>query len=212
MADTPIWANALPYVVPTGGIRIPVATGPTSNGHMTVEGLLTYLSSHLAAPAQLPTGSVTMFCTPSVPSGWLSCDGSSYPISSYPTLAAMLGTTYGGDGSTFFRTPDLRGRVPVGITNSTGGGVGSAVDGTTWTINQKRGTETCSLDANQNGPHTHTDPFKGHSGDGDHNASNASQYYGSLSSGSAQTTGSSGLGAPHNNLQPSIGLNFIIKT
>lgn len=49
------------------------------------------------------------------PEGWLVCDGSTPAISSYEALAALLGTTYGGDGSTTFGLPDMRGRVPIGV-------------------------------------------------------------------------------------------------
>lgn len=48
------------------------------------------------------------------PEGWIVCDGSEQQIASYEALAALLGQTYGGDGSSTFGLPDLRGRVPVG--------------------------------------------------------------------------------------------------
>ncbi len=48
------------------------------------------------------------------PDGWAFCDGSLLPISQYNALFALLGTTYGGNGTTTFALPDLRGRVAVG--------------------------------------------------------------------------------------------------
>lgn len=40
--------------------------------------------------------------------GWLPCRGDSLPINSYQALYSLIGTTYGGDGSTHFNLPDLR--------------------------------------------------------------------------------------------------------
>ncbi len=48
------------------------------------------------------------------PQGWLPCDGRQLPISSYQALAAVLGTTYGGDGRTYFNIPKMQGYTPVG--------------------------------------------------------------------------------------------------
>lgn len=44
---------------------------------------------------------------------WLVCDGSTYNIADYPHLAAILGSTWGGNGVTTFGVPDLRNRVRV---------------------------------------------------------------------------------------------------
>jgi microcystin-dependent protein len=47
------------------------------------------------------------------PNGWALCDGQLLPISQNQALFSLLGTLYGGDGSTNFALPDLRGRVPM---------------------------------------------------------------------------------------------------
>lgn len=47
------------------------------------------------------------------PVGWLKAEGQLLNISSYQSLFALLGTTYGGDARTTFAVPDLRGRAPV---------------------------------------------------------------------------------------------------
>ena len=44
------------------------------------------------------------------PRGWAQCDGQTLPIAQNQALFSLLGTTYGGDGRTTFRLPDLRGR------------------------------------------------------------------------------------------------------
>ena len=49
-----------------------------------------------------------------VPKGWALCDGSTVSISEYPSLFALLGTAYGGDGRTSFGLPNLTDRVAVG--------------------------------------------------------------------------------------------------
>ena len=71
-----------------------------------------------------PVGSLQAYAGASAPTGWLLCDNSEQPISTYPELYSVLGTTYGaltngsgGAGSTHFRLPDLRGRMPVGAGN-----------------------------------------------------------------------------------------------
>lgn len=43
-------------------------------------------------------------------SGWLVCDGSAYPVDSYPDLFAAIGSTYGGNSKKgIFNVPDFRG-------------------------------------------------------------------------------------------------------
>lgn len=54
------------------------------------------------------------------PYGWMPCDGRLLNINQYTALYALLGTTYGGNGTTTFGLPDLRGRVPVGMNLAAG--------------------------------------------------------------------------------------------
>ena len=69
--------------------------------------------------ALTPIGAVMDFASTFAPYGWLLCDGSIYPISTYPKLAAVLGGIYGGDGTTTFAVPDCRGRVTAGVGTTT---------------------------------------------------------------------------------------------
>jgi microcystin-dependent protein len=73
-----------------------------------------------------PIGAVTDYAGPAAPDGWLFCDGTVFPVASYPKLFAAIGNTYGGDGSTTFAVPDCRGRVTAGAgyTTDSGGTVG----------------------------------------------------------------------------------------
>lgn len=70
---------------------------------------------------QAMAGIIQMFAGATPPSGWLVCDGSAVSRTTYATLFAAIGTTWGtGDGSTTFNLPDLRGRTPIGAGTGTG--------------------------------------------------------------------------------------------
>ena len=53
-------------------------------------------------------GSILAYAGSTAPSGWLECDGRTLSIANYPSLYAVIGTTYGGGSGTFL-LPDLRG-------------------------------------------------------------------------------------------------------
>ena len=57
----------------------------------------------------VPPGAVMSFATKGAPQGWLECSGQTLPITSYPNLSQVLGTTWGGDGITDFAIPNLNG-------------------------------------------------------------------------------------------------------
>lgn len=59
-------------------------------------------------------GQIILWPVPWVPQGWALCDGSYLPINSNTALFSLIGTTYGGDGVTTFRLPDLRTKFPMG--------------------------------------------------------------------------------------------------
>ena len=60
-------------------------------------------------------GEIKIFAGSFAPVNWLFCDGSVLDIAQYNALYALIGTTYGGNGSTTFAVPDLRGRLPIGL-------------------------------------------------------------------------------------------------
>ncbi|KEF37648.1 microcystin-dependent protein [Schinkia azotoformans MEV2011] len=82
------------------------------------------------------------------PVDWLPCDGRALPIQQYAALYSLIGITYGGNGTTNFNLPDLRGRVPVGM--------GQQLGGSNFVIGKVGGLETTTLTANQLPPHVHT--------------------------------------------------------
>lgn len=83
------------------------------------------------------------------PQGWMYCRGQSLQIQRYAALYSLIGTKYGGNGTTTFNLPNLSGNFPVGAT--TIGTVGVASGAPTVTSNQM-----AVLTANQVPPHTHT--------------------------------------------------------
>lgn len=144
------------------------------------------------------------------PRGWAFCDGQLLPISSYSALYSILGTTYGGDGRTTFALPDLRGRVPC----HAGQGPGL----TTRQIGQRIGAEDVTLVANQIPPHSHPMSVSSEAPAGAR-ASTAS--FGSAQIYTAPTAtpnvalneatiGTNSGGGSHENMQPTLCINYII--
>lgn len=62
-----------------------------------------------------PTGMVMAFGSPSLPPGWVLCDGTEVDRTIYAALFSVIGTLWGpGNGSTTFSLPNFNGRVLVG--------------------------------------------------------------------------------------------------
>lgn len=86
-----------------------------------------YLASYSTKPMNVlaselvPAGTVSSFAAPFVPAGWLYCDGGAVSRVTYSSLFANIGTWWGGgDGSTTFNIPDLRGEFIRGYDNGKG--------------------------------------------------------------------------------------------
>jgi len=159
-------------------------------------------------------GEIFMFAGNFAPQGWAFCDGRLLAIAENTALFSLLGTTYGGDGERTFALPDLRGRVPVHMGTS-------PLSGTPYFEGQMGGTETVILQTAQLPPHRHaanangggnvvspanavwsTDPFG--------NTAAYTDPANSVMRGDA--IGSSSPAAqPHDNIQPFLGVNFIIS-
>src|SRR5579862_5156520 len=92
-------------------------------------------------------GMIAIFPYNFAPSGWAFCNGQILPISQNTALFSLLGTTYGGNGTTTFALPDLRSRVPVGL----GQGPGLS----NYNLGQAGGAENVALTINQLPAHTH---------------------------------------------------------
>lgn len=178
-----------------------------------------------------PAGMVSQFAGSSAPTGWLLCDGTAVSRTTYSSLFTAIGTTYGaGDGSTTFNLPNLKGRVPVGQ---------DATQTEFDVLGEVGGAKTHTLQATEIPAHTHSGNTGGHSNDHSHgftfnnpattatggsairvsNITATGQPANTSTAGASAnhthaftTDGGTGGGNPHNNLQPYIVMNYIIKT
>jgi len=158
-------------------------------------------------------GTILLFAGNYPPLGWMFCAGQLLSITQNQALFAVLGTMYGGNGTTNFALPDLRGRVPVGV----GQGIGLS----TVEINQQGGAETVTLTPNQMPIHSHllnaastqtsATPIGNLPapvpGDESNLAAFGSDVAGQMA---ANAITAAGQGQAHENRQPYLGLNYII--
>jgi microcystin-dependent protein len=82
------------------------------------------------------------------PSGWMTCSGQILAISQFTTLFSILGTQYGGNGSTTFALPNLQSSVLNGS--------GTLPGGSTYTVGETAGTANVTLLSTEMPLHTHT--------------------------------------------------------
>lgn len=162
----------------------------------------------------LPPGMVVPFAGAASPAGWLLCAGQAVSRTTYSDLFAAIGTVHGvGDGSTTFNLPDLRGRAIAGKDDMGGTAANrltSAASGLAGnTLGASGGAQTHTLTAAQIPSHTHS--IQGY---------NTGSVVGSATtvatgvvgaSPNTVTTTAAGSDGAHNNVQPTIVLNYIIK-
>ncbi|HEX6293193.1 MAG TPA: tail fiber protein [Herpetosiphonaceae bacterium] len=165
---------------------------------------------------------IRLFAGNFAPRGWAFCNGQILSIAQNTALFALLGTTYGGNGQTTFALPDLRGRVAV----SPGQGPGlPAVN-----LGQMSGEPTHTLIITEMPAHNHTTQVTNHAfdegfGGGGNSSVPTNNYWSSVASGAPYNTttntamnpgavqvvvGVAGGSQPHNNMQPYLGVNYII--
>lgn len=166
----------------------------------------------------MPAGSIAPYAGQFAPAGWLFPDGSAVSRATFPGLFAAIGTTYGaGNGSTTFNLPNLIGRVPVGR---------AAGDPQFGALGQSGGAKTHTLGLPEVPRVTGSVAY--HGGEGGSNMWNAAGAFGGATLGSyrapasGSTPGASSMqtltfdngggGGSHNNLQPYLVVNYIIKT
>ena len=156
-------------------------------------------------------GEIRMFAGNFAPVGWEFCDGQPLPISGNDALFQLIGTTYGGDGQSTFNLPDLRGRVPMHF--------GTGPDGTTYALAEMAGVESVTLTTQQIPVHTHAllaqsaiasqqDPTNNVFAEA--TLFNPYINVAPASPMASQAIGPAGGNQPHENMQPFLGLNFII--
>jgi len=157
-------------------------------------------------------GEIRVFAGNFAPSGWALCNGQLLSISQNTALFSLLGTTYGGNGTSTFALPNLQNMVPMSFGN--GSGLTPRVQGET------AGETTVTLTFNQVGAHNHT--FGCAAGSKGENATVTNQSNGDLLPGTNvyatakdSTIMNPGMlkptpSGPHENMQPYLGVTFII--
>ncbi|MBO9523323.1 MAG: phage tail protein [Nocardioidaceae bacterium] len=81
-------------------------------------------------------GEIRLWSGSRLPNDWAWCDGRTLAISQYDGLFNLIGTTYGGDGQSTFRLPNLNGRVPLHTGNGYSLGETGGVENVTLTTAQ----------------------------------------------------------------------------
>ncbi|MEY2927140.1 MAG: hypothetical protein RL367_1617, partial [Pseudomonadota bacterium] len=87
------------------------------------------------------------------PRNWIQCNGQLLSIAQNTALFSLLGTTYGGNGTTTFAIPNLQGRTPIHV----GQGPGLSQ----YVLGQLSGTETTTVLSTNLPTHTHTATMAG---------------------------------------------------
>ena len=195
-----------------------ITTSTVSASSITVSGNVSATEfygggGNLTGITTVPAGIVIPYAGTSEPSGYLFCYGQAISRATYSDLFSAVGTTYGvGDGATTFNLPDLRGRLVAGQDDMGGSsanrltGQSGGVDGDV--LGDTGGAETHTLTVSELAAHTHStyDLWNQHAG----NPQSPPPY--EVQNTSGGTTGSTGGDSAHNNVQPTIILNYIIKT
>jgi microcystin-dependent protein len=156
-------------------------------------------------------GEIRLFAGNFAPQGWALCNGQLMAISQNTALFSLLGTMYGGNGQTTFALPDLRGRVPV----HRGQGPGL----TPRTQGEQSGSETVTLLSTQMPAHSHalrasTVAATGSTPAGALLGATSVNSYDNSAAGvpmAAGAIGSTGGSQPHDNMAPTLALNYIIS-
>ena len=176
-----------------------------------------------------PVGAVIGWFSDAIPAGWLLLDGSTVSCETYPRLYEVLTGEAAGSGGTdaTFQLPDLRGRIPVGKNGSdtafnTLGKTGGEKAHTLTTAEMASHSHSVSGTAASGGAHTHALGGIASRKSGSWNGCVASTGCTDLTWNSVRSGGSHshsvsgtaaavGSGSAHNNLQPYIVMNYIIK-
>jgi microcystin-dependent protein len=165
-------------------------------------------------------GAVKIFAGNFAIKGYAFCAGQLLSIQQNAALFSLLGTAFGGNGVTNFQLPDLRGRLPIGQ----GAGPGLSPR----TMGEISGSESVTILSNNVPSHTHT--LNASATQGTTNVPGPSLVTGTLAAAptdmgfyvhstqtgyTAETMNVTALGLqggnlPHNNIQPSMGINYLI--
>ncbi|MCI1780212.1 MAG: tail fiber protein [Bacteroidales bacterium] len=168
-------------------------------------------------------GEIRVFSGNYAPENWLICDGTQLPISTqdYQALFSLIGTSYGGDGVTYFALPDFRGNVAIGV--------GQGINLTNRRMGERGGNSEVSLTIQSMPEHSHfARTSSALSNNEEHPSSSTmlgsvesseSGSYGYIKNTASGITNKNlneatvqecGSGYPHNNVMPCTAINYII--
>lgn len=159
-------------------------------------------------------GQIRLFAGNFIPDNWLLCDGRELSLSTFKALYAVIGQTYGGRGNTTFALPDLRSRTVIGV-------------GPTYAAGTKVGTESNVLTVENLPTHSHEMACNNTVSESLNNPSDAFMSAGPIDRSTGRPTnlryaptadgvmntdaiGGTGDKKPIANIQPSLGLSYII--
>lgn len=164
-------------------------------------------------------GQITVFPYNFAPYGWMDCVGQILPISQYSALFSLLGTAYGGNGTSNFGLPNLQAVVPVGQ--------GQAAGGSNYVMGETGGTSAVTITSSTLPAHSHTMSAVAARGTtstpsgmlfaeptaGSPPHVSSVQIYNTTAPATPLSPASiapAGGSQPHNNLQPFLGLRYCI--
>ncbi|AKC71731.1 hypothetical protein MB84_23215 [Pandoraea oxalativorans] len=166
-------------------------------------------------------GEIRMFAGGAMPRDWLPCAGQMLNVNLNPVLFSLLGVQYGGDGRSTFALPDLRGRTPMHrLPGTYEQGVSGGTEKVVLTTQQVPGHTHTFHAATDSGTQPTAGPDKNHLFAKsvvatDEKTSDGNALYGlpteqTLVAESPEACGTTGDGPGHNNMQPSLVVNYMI--
>lgn len=147
-------------------IQVNVTLGGVHNDHTLLTNIGTHtheeIDEFIDNGSLVPTGVLLPFGGTSAPDGFLICDGSAVSRSTYAALFAVIGTKYGGgDGSTTFNLPNVKGKVVIGVDGADGTFNDVGLTGGAKSVNLQH-SHTVNSHSHTVNSHTHSTPAHNH--------------------------------------------------